>query len=62
MTQLSKQESKEAAKEAIKEWMDEQFTKFGKTSLRFIMTVLFCGIVYLVLKTHGWVVFKEALN
>ena len=50
--------TKDAVKEALKEWLNEQFAAFGKWTLAGLLSVAFCGMVYLWLAGHGFTVNK----
>lgn len=45
---------KEAFKETVREWMDEQFSIFGKWTLRGLAALGFGALVYLIGWSSGW--------
>ena len=45
---------KEAMKEALKEWIEDKYTQFGKFSFWTLGALFLAGIVYFILRTHGW--------
>ena len=47
-------ELKSIVKDAIKEWLDEQATKFGKWSIRFVALSALGALSYFVLTSQGW--------
>ena len=51
---LTRRDVKEALKAGIKEWMNENITSFGKWSLKSLVILAFCALVYGILITHGW--------
>jgi len=40
--------------EALEEWLDKQFTKFGRWSLRSIGAIALAALVYMWAMSHGW--------
>ena len=58
MPELQSNITKEAVKEALKEWLNEQFAAFGKWTFTGLLSVAFCGMVYLWLSGHGFTVNK----
>ena len=52
--QLQRREFKALVKEAIKEWLDEQTTKVGKWSIRFLTMLLLGALAYFILTQQGW--------
>ena len=44
-----KSEIKQIVKDAIREWLDEQATKFGRFSIRFIATAALGALAYFIL-------------
>ena len=51
---LRKSEIKQIVKDAIREWLDEQATKFGRFSIRFIATAALGALAYFILINQGW--------
>ena len=49
-----KSEIKQIVKDAIREWLDEQATKFGRFSIRFIATAALGALAYFILTNQGW--------
>ncbi len=49
-----KSEMKQIVKDAIREWLDEQATKFGKWSIRFIAVFALGALTYFILTSQGW--------
>jgi len=47
-------ELKLVVKEAIKEWLDEQATKMGRWSIRFIALSALGALAYFILISNGW--------
>ena len=54
VNQMQRREFKLLVKEAIKEWLDEQTTKVGKWSLRFIGFAVLGALTYFILTQQGW--------
>jgi len=52
---VDKEIMKDAVKEAIIEWLNEQFAKVGKWTMRGIAAMGFAALVYVWLTMHGWV-------
>ena len=53
---MTPEEHKQAIKEALEEWLDKQFTKFGRWSLRSIGAIFLAALVYMWAASHGWVI------
>lgn len=51
---LTPEQEKELLKQAIDEWLDKQAARFGKLSLRIILTGLALAGFYAWLKFNGW--------
>ena len=58
MSEIDPNITKDAVKEALKEWLNEQFAAFGKWTFTGLLSVAFCGMVYLWLAGHGFSVNK----
>ncbi|MBT9145427.1 MAG: hypothetical protein DDT42_01298 [candidate division WS2 bacterium] len=52
--EFDKEEHKELVKEAIKEWLDDQFAKFGRWTIRSLAAIIFTAIV-VFLANHGFI-------
>jgi hypothetical protein len=46
--ELPLDETKQALKEALKEWLDEQFAAFGRWTFYSLLSIVFGGVVYIV--------------
>lgn len=53
---MTPEEHKQAIKEALEEWLDKQFTKFGRWSLRSIGAIALAALVYMWASSHGWTI------
>lgn len=51
---LDKDEQKAIFKQAIKEWLDEVFAEFGKYTLKGILALTLCGVIYFGMLASGW--------
>jgi hypothetical protein len=47
--ELPLDEAKQALKEALKEWLDEQFAAFGRWTFYSLLSLVFGGLVYIVM-------------
>ena len=53
---------KEAIKEVLREWMDDQFTLFGKWTLRGLMVIIFSVFIHILLASHNLLALEHALR
>lgn len=47
---------KEAIKEAIQEWLDKQFVKVGKITMKGVGAMALAAIFYIWAAAHGWTI------
>jgi len=54
MSELTPEEQRALIKEAIKEWLDEQYAKIGKLTVRTLAVAGVGLLLYTMVKLKGW--------
>lgn len=47
---------KQAIKEAAEEWLKEQYSTFGRWTMRGLLSAVSVVILYMYASAHGWVI------
>lgn len=48
------EEIQQALREELRDWLNEQFVLFGKWTLKGLLALLFAGLIYAIIVTHGF--------
>lgn len=54
MSSSEREVRKELVKEAIREWLEAEFSRFSRWTVRAILAALFSWVVYFFFTAHGW--------